>query len=93
MKGIVEYLIRVTLLCAILLIGAGLVVLGNLSDASADEAAVARAVKDYQYEVEIPVIHPRDPLSFPETMHLIGGWGCFWRGTFPHSILGEDQCF
>ena len=93
MQGIVEYLIRVILLCVILLIGVGLVVLGNLSDASAEEATIARAAQDYTYLVEVPVIHPRDPLSFPETMHLIGGWGCSLRGTFPHSILGENQCF
>ena len=92
MKGITEYVIRVILLCAILFIGVGLIVLGNMSESTAASASVARAVR-HTYEVEVPVFHPRDPLSWDETIHMIGGWGCTSRGIAPYSILGANQCF
>lgn len=93
MKGIIEYLIRMALLSAILAIGVGLIVLGNFSDATAQEASAVRAVRTYDYEVDVPALRPRDPLTWDQTMHMIGGWGCSLRGTFPHSILGANQCF
>jgi len=89
-----EFFLRVILLLATVIFGAGLFAASN-APARFRPAAAASSLADREWRVSLPAPPNlwRDPLSLDETLRVVGGWGCRLRGGMPYSLLHYTQCF
>lgn len=89
-----ELFLRIILLMATVLFGAGFFAATN-SSTHYRAAAASVPLADRNYEVSLPSVPDlwRDPLSLDETLRMVGGWGCRMRAGTPYSILHWTNCF
>lgn len=90
-----DFLMRIILLLVVILLGAGLTSLGNLPGAKPQvhEASLADVLAKGEYVFPSLSSYFSPPLSYDETIHKVGEWGCRLRSGIPYSILAATHCF
>jgi|GEM_PF-2377478 hypothetical protein len=88
--------LRVILLSATILFGAGLFAASNYYRGhTLLQAAAVVPLAQRDYNVSLPTFPSlwRDPLSMDETLGIVGGWGCRLHAGMPYSMLHYTHCF
>ena len=92
-----DFLLRIILALGVISLGAGLTLLGNIPGATPHVQRLSVVDKltngEYDFTPYALYVSLVPPLSYDETIHLVGGWGCHFKKGMPYSILGPISCF
>lgn len=92
-----DFILRIILVLLAIFLGATVTFMGGLSGATppVHRPSVIDQLNAGGYSLVPPALAGLilPPLSYQETVHLVGDWGCHLKSGMPYSVLAVTQCF